>query len=43
MIKHNKATNKELRIVKNCIQWPQGSIDYDYHIGTHPNGTDQPR
>ena len=43
IIKYNKVMNKDLRIVKNCIQWPQGSIDYDYHIGTHPNGTDEPR
>jgi hypothetical protein len=43
IIKHNKAMNEDFRIVKNCIQWPQGSINFDHHIGTHSNGTDQPR
>jgi hypothetical protein len=43
IIKHNKALNEDFRIVKDCIQWPPNTIDFDYRIGTHPNGMDQPR
>jgi hypothetical protein len=42
-IKHNNVLNKDFRIVKDCIQWPQGSVDFDYHIATRGNGVDQPR
>ena len=42
-IKHNKVLNEDFRIVKDCIQWPSDSIDSDYHIGAHANGTDKPR
>jgi hypothetical protein len=43
IIKHNKAMNADFRIVKNCIQWPEGSTNFDYHISTRSNGMDQPR
>ena len=42
-IKHNNALNADFRIVKECIQWPPGSVDFNYHIGTRGNGVDQPR
>ena len=42
-IKHNKALKKDFRIVKDCIQWPQDSTNFDYHIGVRSNGMDQPR
>jgi crotonobetainyl-CoA:carnitine CoA-transferase CaiB-like acyl-CoA transferase len=42
-IKHNNVFNTDFRIVKDCIQWPPGSVDFDYRIGTRANGVDQPR
>ena len=42
-IKHNNVLNADFRIVKDCIQWPTGSVDFDYCIATRPNGVDQPR
>jgi hypothetical protein len=42
-IKHNNVLKKDFRIVKDCIQWPQGSVDFDYRISTRGNGVDEPR
>ena len=43
IIKHNNVLNEDFRIVKDCIQWPPNSIDFDYQIAARGNGTDMPR
>jgi hypothetical protein len=42
-IKYNNVLKKDFRIVKDCIQWPPGSVDFDYRIPTRGNGVDEPR
>lgn len=43
VIKHSNALKADLRLVKECIQWPEDSVSFGYHISPRGNGTDRPR
>lgn len=38
----SKALNIEVQVVKLVVQYPTGSIELDYNVGTRGNGVDWP-
>ena len=41
-LRHSGAIGKDVRGVKPIAQYPRGSVELGYNVGTRGNGVDQP-